>query len=148
MRSPTRTGTVVCRTVRGSLACFLAAAALTSCGGDEETTSSESPPGVQSTEKLPPTTSTEPTTQPPAETKTTTSESSSGDCGSQGSYAVRVVSGKVPCERAKSTVAGYDPDGEKVQEVGAYTCEGGEAAVRPLVFTCVAGDNEITASEP
>ena len=61
---------------------------------------------------------------------------------------MKVVSGEVPCERAKSTVAGYAPDGEKVQEVGGYTCEGGEAAVRPLVFTCVAGDNEITASEP
>ena len=58
------------------------------------------------------------------------------------------MNGEVPCATAKSTVAGYDPEGEKVQEVGAYTCEGGEAAVRPLVFTCVAGDNEITASEP
>ena len=134
--------------MRRPLVCFLVAAALAACGGDEETTSSEPSPAVQSTEKLPPTTSTEPTTKPPAETKTTTSESSSGDCGSQGAYSVKVVKGEVPCERAKSTIAGYDPEDAKVQEVGAYTCEGGEAAVRPLVFTCVAGDNEITASEP
>ncbi len=100
----------------------LAAAALASCGGEGET--------VTTTETV------------------TTAESPSGDCGTQGAYTVKVVNGQVPCETAKSTVAGYDPEGAKVQEVGAYTCEGGEAAVRPLVFTCVAGDNEITASEP
>jgi len=134
--------------MRRSLACFLVAAAFAACGGDEETTSTEPSPAAQSTERLPPTTSTEPTTKPPAETKTTTGESSSADCGSQSAYSVKVVKGEVPCERAKSTIAGYDPEGAKVQEVGAYTCEGGEAVVRPLVFTCVAGDNEITASEP
>ncbi len=134
--------------MRRLLGCLLAVAFLVACGGDEETTTSESPPAAQGTETLPPTTSTEPTTKPPPETETTTGKSSTGDCGSQGAYSVKVVSGEVSCERAKSTVAGYDPDGEKVQEVGAYTCEGGEAAVRPLVFTCVAGDTEITASEP
>jgi len=134
--------------MRRPLACLLAVVSLASCGGDEETTTSEPPNAVQSTEKLPPATSTKPTTKPPAETDTTTGESSSGDCGTQGAYSVKVVSGEVPCERARSTVAGYAPGGEKVQEVGAYTCEGGEAAVRPLVFTCTAGDNEITASEP
>lgn len=134
--------------MRPLLVCLVAVAFLVSCGGDEETTSSEPPPAAQTTERLPPTTSTEPTTKPPPETETARGESSSGDCGTQGAYSVKVVSGQVPCEQAKSTVAGYDPDGEKVQEVGAYTCEGGEAAVRPLVVTCVAGDNEITASQP
>jgi len=101
---------------------LLAAGALVSCGGDEETV-----------------TTTETVTTPPSQ---------SGDCGTQGGYAVKVVNGEVPCATAKSTVAGYDPQGAKVQKVGPYTCEGGEAAVRPLAFTCVAGDNEITASEP
>jgi len=108
--------------VRRSVTLLLVAGSLASCGGDEETV-----------------TTTETVTTPPAR---------SGDCGTQGAYAVKVVKGEVPCATAKSTVAGYDPQGAKVQEVDAYTCEGGEAAVRPLVFTCVAGDNEITATEP
>jgi hypothetical protein len=108
--------------VRRSVTLLIAAAALASCGGDEES--------VTTTETV------------------TSSQPRSGDCGTQGAYVVKVVNGEVPCETAKSTVSGYDPQGSKVQEVGAYTCEGGEAAVRPLVFTCVAGDNEITASEP
>ncbi len=53
----------------------------------------------------------------------------------------------MPCEEARETAAGYSLDGAKVQEVGPYTCEGGEADTRPVVFTCVAGDNEIVVSE-
>jgi len=45
-------------------------------------------------------------------------------------------------------VAGrYDLRGERVQKVGEWVCEGGNAMTRPVVFTCSSGDKEFVAKE-
>lgn len=139
--------------MRRSFLALALALALVSCGGDEEprqAAPAPAPPPTQTTVRPPAETSSgAPSSEPPPQTATTSSSPPpSGDCGVRGEYRVRVVGGDVPCEEARSTAAGFSPDGPKVQQVGGYTCEGGEADARPLVFTCVVGDKEITASEP
>ena len=66
-------------------------------------------------------------------------------CGRAAGLDVEVVDGDVPCDAARKAVAGYDPDAGKVQQVGGFTCEGGAAATRPVVLTCVSDSGEVIA---
>jgi len=138
--------------VRRAAPALLSALVLASCGADEEAERPDPapspPPPARSTVEPPGETRTGDSTAERGQETTTSQPPASGDCGVQGQYRVRVARGRVPCEEARSAVAGFSPDGPKVQQVSGYTCESGEADVRPLVFTCTLDGTEITATEP
>ena len=116
---------------------LLATAAPTACGGDDEPAQGTRTVTETTTETAP----AGGTTGTGTETNTETDAGS--DCPG-----VTVVSGEPSCAQMQYAVSNYDPNGPKVQELGAYTCEGGEADTRPVTLTCTAGDNEFTASKP
>lgn len=142
--------------LRALPAVLLCCAALVSCGDDDEggTTAVTTPPvATAPSPTATPTGPSEPTFRepvpadaPPAVTPPT--EPSSGDCGEAGGLRVRVVTGEVTCAAGRAAIAAYDALGEKVQEVEGFICEGGEAATRPLVVTCVSAVGEVTGSTP
>lgn len=57
------------------------------------------------------------------------------------------VAGGISCEEAEVVAAGYDPAGDKYQDVYDFTCYSAAADVYPIVYTCVHGDQEIVVSE-
>lgn len=106
------------------------------------------PPPVQTTDagRPAPPAITRSSSSPPAEQSEPGPVPAAADCGRAGALDVDVAHGDVTCEEAREAVAGYELDGPKVQEVGGFVCEAGEAAVRPLVLTCVSAAGEIVAS--
>ncbi len=118
---------------------LLATAALTACGGDDEPAQGTRTVTETTTETVPGATTGDTTTG----TETNTETDAGSDCPG-----VTVVRGDPSCAQMQFAVSGYDTNGPKVQELGAYTCEGGEADTRPVTLTCTAGDNEFTASKP
>ena len=129
------------RKLRTLLAIALVAAAA-GCGGDDEdppdtvnqtTTVTESAPKPASPPKP-----TEPGAPAPAPTR---------GCTAAGGNEIEVVRGDVACPIAQATAAGYDTQGEGVQEIGEWTCEGGDAATRPVLFTCVSSTGEFVVRE-
>lgn len=126
----------------GSLLACAVAAALAGCGGDENDQPASAPETTTVTESAPSTqeTTSETTTeQPPPATETQPPGEGTGCTSDAGQ--IEVTGGKVDCEIAIGVAAGYDPQGAKVQEVGDWTCQGGNATTG-LLFTCVLGDNE------
>jgi hypothetical protein len=122
------------------LACLLlATAALAACGGDDESAQGTRTVTETTTETAPGGTTADTTSGTGTNTET---ESGSGCPG------VTVLRGDPSCAQMQFAVSGYATNGPKVQELGAYTCEGGEADTRPITLTCIAGDNEFTASKP
>ena len=125
---------------RPLLCLLLATAALAACGGDDE--------GAQTTRTVTETTTeTAPAGGTTGTTNTGTETNTETDAGSD-CPGVTVVGGDPSCAQMQYAVSNYDTNGPKVQELGAYTCEGGEADTRPITLTCTAGDNEFTASKP
>ena len=127
----------------------LAAVAAAGCGGDDEET-----PTVTQTATVTETASVpelEGTTAPEEEERETdpdTPGQGQGDCGAVGGNTIEVVAGEVDCAEARATASGYDTQGARVQQVGSWTCEGGTAATRPVVFTCSQDGREFVAREP
>lgn len=74
-------------------------------------------------------------------------ERTKGDCGEVAGLQLEVTRGDVPCEEVRGVAEGYDLEGAKVQEINGWTCEGGEAATRPIVFTCIRDEAEFVAKE-
>lgn len=77
----------------------------------------------------------------------TMNETPKVDCGNLGELQLEVVSGDVPCDEVREVAGGYDLQGAKVQEIGDWACESGEADTRPIIFTCTRGDMEFVAKE-
>jgi hypothetical protein len=118
------------------------------CGDDEEpttviqtTTVTETSPGTATT----PETTTEPettTTDPEATTPEQRQE-----CTDAAGNEIEILTGDVDCAAAKDTAAQYDLQGERVQEIGEFVCEGGNAQTRPVIFTCTGPGGEFVVSE-
>lgn len=53
----------------------------------------------------------------------------------------------VSCEYAATVVSAYQWEGDKYQEIYEFTCYTAQYDVRPVVLTCVAGEQEIVVSE-
>lgn len=139
------------RIPRTLLAAALLAAFASGCGGDDENDSST--PTTQATV-------TETVTAPPATTEeqpTTTEEQQDepepttapddGVCQDGAGNNIELISGDVTCDQAKDVAGGYDQQGDRVQEVGEFVCEGGNAQTRPIIFTCTGPGGEFTVSE-
>ena len=113
------------------------AALIVGCGGDDENPTTTVNQTTTVTETSPPA-----TTPPPAET--TPTETTPGDgtgCTAADGNEIQLVSG-VTCAQAKTTAAQYDAQGARVQEIGDWVCEGGNAQTRPVLFTCSTGSAE------
>ncbi len=141
--------------LRASLVLLLCCATLAACGDDDAGSAgstvtvpapAEVPDRATSTAAPPEETAPDATTVTPP--TTTEAPAGDGECGEAAGLLVRVVLGDVACDAAREAVSAYDPAGEKVQEVPGFTCEGGEAAVLPLIVTCVSADVEVTGSTP
>ena len=118
------------------------------CGGDDDepttviqtTTVTETSPGTATT----PETS---TTEPETTTTDSTTPEDSGGCTDAAGNEIAILTGDVDCSAAKDTAAQYDQQGERVQEIGEFVCEGGNAQTRPVIFTCTGPGGEFTVSE-
>jgi hypothetical protein len=59
-------------------------------------------------------------------------------CPPQNGLAVAINVGDVDCVTASDVAAQYDPNGDKYQQIGSFTCYSGNAMTAPLLFQCVA----------
>ena len=66
-------------------------------------------------------------------------------CPPGGQYQLDVKG--VGCEYAATVASAYEWEGDKYQDIYEYTCYSAQYDVRPIVLTCVSGDNEIVVSE-
>ena len=125
------------------------AAFVAGCGGDDEGDSSTSTQAtVTQTVTVPPATTEqqpEPTTT--AEEPEPTTPPDDGVCQDGSGNNIDLIGGDVTCDQAIEVADGYDQQGDRVQEVGEFVCEGGNAQTRPIIFTCSGPGGEFTVSE-
>jgi hypothetical protein len=115
-------------------AAALIAVALAGCGGgDDGGAAADST--VTVTQTVAPTTQTE--ALPPDD----------GICKDGSGNNIKLISGGVTCDDAAKVAGAYDQQGERVQTIGDWTCEGGNASTRPIIFTCSGPGGEFTVSD-
>ena len=51
---------------------------------------------------------------------------------------IEITVGDIDCGTASDYAVQYDPDGDKYQQIGPFTCYSGNAMTVPLLFQCVA----------
>jgi hypothetical protein len=64
-------------------------------------------------------------------------------CAPQGGNQIKITGAAISCDDAYAIAARYDLQGEKYQKIDAavtWTCSGGTAESRPLIFQCVSGE--------
>jgi len=59
-------------------------------------------------------------------------------CPPADGQSVVITVGDIDCVTAADIGAQYDPNGDKYQHIGAFTCYSGNAMTAPLLFQCVA----------
>ena len=59
-------------------------------------------------------------------------------CPPRDGQSIVITVGDIDCLTAADTAAQYDPNGEKYQHIGPFTCYSGNAMTAPLLFQCVA----------
>jgi hypothetical protein len=65
-------------------------------------------------------------------------------CASQDGRQIEIRAGTISCAEAYSTAASYDLQGEKYQEIGAFTCYTGTAQTAPMLIVCSSGGVEFS----
>jgi len=51
---------------------------------------------------------------------------------------IDITVGDIDCVTASDFAVQYDPNGDKYQQIGPFTCYSGNAMTAPLLFQCVA----------
>jgi len=59
-------------------------------------------------------------------------------CAPANGQSIVINVGDIDCATAADFAAQYDPNGDKFQVIGPFTCYSGNAMTAPLIFTCVA----------
>ena len=59
-------------------------------------------------------------------------------CAPSNGQAIVITAGDIDCVTAADYAAQYDPNGDKFQTIGPFTCYSGNAMTAPLIFQCVA----------
>jgi hypothetical protein len=59
-------------------------------------------------------------------------------CPPRDGQSVVITVGDIDCVAAADVAAQYDPNGDKYQQIGPFTCYSGNAMTAPLIFQCVA----------
>jgi hypothetical protein len=128
-----------------------AAAFASGCGGDDEndpsstTQTAQAPATVTETVTAPPATTEE--QQPTTTEETPTAPPDDGVCQDGAGNEIELLAGDGGLHHATRVANGYDSQGDRVQEVGEFICEGGNAQTRPIIFTCTGPGGEFTVSE-
>lgn len=125
-------------------------AAFAGCGGDDEndsSTSSTAQATVTETVTAPPAATEQEPTTTEEEPTTPTAPPDDGVCQDGAGNNIELIGGDVTCDQAKDVADGYDQQGDRVQEVGEFVCEGGNAQTRPIIFTCTGPGGEFTVSD-
>jgi hypothetical protein len=131
-----------------SCAAALIAVAFAGCGGDDED-KTEANSTVTVTQTVAPTTQAAPATPTaPPESTTETPPPDDGICKDGFGNNIKVISGGIACDDAAKVAGAYDQQGERVQTIADWTCEGGNATTRPIIFTCSGPGGEFTVSDP
>lgn len=134
--------------MRGAVIALLLVALAAGCGDDKKPAVSETRPNaetVTAATATTPSTRTGPASVPGADPPATTD--SSAACGQLGRLRLEVINGDVSCGEVRQVAGEFDLAGKKVQEVRAWTCSGGTAQTRPIVFTCTLAEQEFVAQE-
>jgi hypothetical protein len=139
------------RIPRSLLAVLVLPAVVAGCGGDDEgdDSTTQAQTTVTQTVTVPPSTEEETT---PTEEETIPLEPADpgddgGGCTDDAGNQIQILTGDVTCDAAKEVAGNYDQQGDRVQEVGEFVCEGGNAQTRPIIFTCTGPGGEFTVSE-
>jgi len=69
------------------------------------------------------------------------------ECPAQGGRSIKITTGTLACADAYATVAKYDFNGEKFQEIGAFKCQTLSADVAPMIMVCASEAAEFSVSE-
>ena len=59
-------------------------------------------------------------------------------CAPSGGQSIVITAGDIDCVTAADYAAQYDPNGDKFQTIGPFSCYSGNAMTAPLLFQCVA----------
>ena len=59
-------------------------------------------------------------------------------CPPSNGQSIVITVGNIDCVTAADFAAQYDPNGDKYQHIGPFTCYSGNAMTAPLLFQCVA----------
>ena len=59
-------------------------------------------------------------------------------CAPVNGQSIVITVGDIDCATAADFAAQYDPNGDKYQQIGPFTCYSGNAMTAPLIFQCVA----------
>ena len=59
-------------------------------------------------------------------------------CAPANGQSIVITVGDIDCVTAADFAAQYDPNGDKYQQIGPFTCYSGNAMTAPLLFQCVA----------
>jgi hypothetical protein len=123
---------------------LLLAGVLGGCGDDDGSTTTVNQTTTVTQQSPMPTTESETTTGPEPTTET---QPGRQGCTDAAGNAIQIIAGDLGCTQAQATAAQYDAQGARVQEVGSFTCEGGNATTRPVIFTCTGSDGEFVVRE-
>ena len=119
--------------------------AFVGCGSDDEN-STEANTTVTVTQTATQTAPATPTA--PSATTSETLPPDDGICKDGSGNDIKVISGGIACDDAAKVAGAYDQQGERVQTIADWTCEGGNAMTRPVIFTCSGPGGEFTVSDP
>jgi hypothetical protein len=59
-------------------------------------------------------------------------------CPPRDGQVITINVGDIDCVTAADFAVQYDPNGDKYQQIGPFTCYSGDAMTAPLLFQCVA----------
>ncbi len=59
-------------------------------------------------------------------------------CAPRFGQVIDITAGDIDCITASDYAVKYDPNGDKYQVIGPFTCYSGNAMTAPLLFQCVA----------
>lgn len=68
------------------------------------------------------------------------------NCQPVNGSSIDITSGPISCVDAYSTAGRYQPDGDKYQQIDAFTCYSGNAMTAPVVLSCVSDASEFAVS--
>jgi hypothetical protein len=68
------------------------------------------------------------------------------NCPPVNGSSIDITNGPISCGDAYATAARYQADGDKYQQIDAFTCYSGNAMTAPVVLNCVSDVSEFAVS--
>lgn len=83
---------------------------------------------------------------PPAPAPSQQQPSNPTQCPPKDGRTIDITAGKITCDDAYSTVATFDWQGQKFQQIDGFMCYTGTAQTAPVVLVCSSDEVEFTVS--